>query len=166
MKIKILLATLIILWLVASPSFSQKVEWKGTKEMIDEVLHVKNPSEPIYGEMFFNLEEDLTIDDTNSEDYFFSAVSNINVDSKGNIFILDRMQGNIYIFNKLGNFIKPLGEIGQGPGEFQSPRRIGIDSEDRVNVLDNRKLHLFDNRLEYNKTSMKAGYMIDINIFR
>jgi len=62
------------------------------------------------------------------------------------------MQGNIYIFDKLGNYIKAMGGKGQGPGEFQSPKRIGIDSEDRVNVLDNRKLHLFDNKFEFIKT--------------
>jgi hypothetical protein len=41
-------------------SISQKPQWKGTIEEENGVKVIKNPNEPLYGEISFNLEEDLS----------------------------------------------------------------------------------------------------------
>jgi hypothetical protein len=40
---------------------SQNPQWKGTIEEEDGVKVIKNPREPLYGEITFDLEEDLSI---------------------------------------------------------------------------------------------------------
>ena len=53
----------------------QKAEWKGTIEEIDGVTVVKNPKEPIYNEDVFNIDENLTIGQTEGEEeYMFQEI--------------------------------------------------------------------------------------------
>ena len=43
-----------ILFIIVTSAFAQqKVEWKGTIENEDEVRIIKNPEEPLYGELVF-----------------------------------------------------------------------------------------------------------------
>lgn len=137
----------------------QKPEWKGKIEYENGIKIIKNPSDPQYGEITFELVEDLLIEDKDSEDYFFQWLCDIDVDSDGNIYVLDRQQHKAYIFDKLGNYIKAIGGKGQGPGEFNTPTRIVIDGENRINVLENRRLHLFDNKADFIK-SIKFNFSV------
>ena len=113
----------------------QKTEWQGTIEEVDGVTVVKNPKEPIFTEDVLKLEEDLILgEQEGKEEYMFTRIM-IDVDDEGNIYVLDRQQHRAYIFNNHGNYIKAIGGKGQGPGEFNTPSRIVIDGEDRINVL-------------------------------
>ena len=96
--------------------------------------------------------EDLLIEDKDGADYYFQWLAGIDVDSEGKIFVLDKQQCKVFIFNKFGNYIQAIGEKGQGPGEFSSPKKIFIDSEDRINVLEDRRLHKFDNKADFIKS--------------
>ena len=130
----------------------QKTEWKGKIEYENGIQVIKNPMEPLYGEITFELEEDLLIEDKDGIDFFFEWPCDLNVDSNGNIYVCDQRQHKVYIFDKLGNYLKVLGGEGQGPGEFNTPRRIVIDDEDRINVIATRKLHLFDDKAKFIKS--------------
>lgn len=130
----------------------QKPEWQGKIEYENGVEVIKNPNEPQYGEITLELVEDLLIEDKDGKDYFFQWLCDVNVDSKGNIYVLDRQQHKALIFDKQGNYIKEIGGKGQGPGEFNTPTRIVIDGEDQINVLENRRLHLFDNKADFIKS--------------
>ena len=130
----------------------QKPEWQGKIEYENGVEVIKNPNEPQYGEITFELVEDLLIEDKDGKDYFFQWLCDIDVDSDGNIYVLDRQQHKAYIFDKLGNYIKAIGGKGQGPGEFNTPTRIVVDGKDRINVLAKRRLHLFDNNADFIKS--------------
>lgn len=153
MKARFISILLIIFIVLGSQALSyQKADWKGTIEYEDGVEVIKNPSDPLYGEITFELEEDLLIEDKDGKDYFFQWVCDVNVDSVGNIYVLDRQQHKAYIFNKNGNYIKTIGGKGQGPGEFNTPVRIYIDGEDRIHVLENRRLHLFDHKADFIKS--------------
>ena len=144
---------IIFICVFLSSSYSQqKARWKGTIEYEDGVEIIKNPDKPQYGEITLELVEDLLIEDKDSEDYFFQWLCDINVDRNGNIYVLDRQQHRAYIFDKLGNFIKAIGGKGQGPGEFNTPIKIAVDHKDRINVLENRRLHLFDSNTDFIKS--------------
>jgi len=53
---------IIFVCIFLSSSYSQqKAEWKGTVEEMDGVKVIKNPQEPLFGEIEFELEEDLSI---------------------------------------------------------------------------------------------------------
>jgi len=52
---------LISIFTVSLSSQKQKTEWKGKIEYEDGVGVIKNPEEPLYGEIEFDLDEDLSI---------------------------------------------------------------------------------------------------------
>jgi hypothetical protein len=63
--------------------------------------------------------------------------NHLDVDSKGNIFILDRPTASIKKFDSRGRFIKSFGKKGDGPGEMQSPYMVLI-LDDILHVGDPR----------------------------
>lgn len=66
----------------------------------------------------------------------FNFPSNIALDSKGNLFVVDTQNGRVQKFDPEGRFILRFGEFGDLPGMFSRPRGIAIDSEDHVYVVD------------------------------
>lgn len=69
------------------------------------------------------------------------------------LYILDDISRGVYIFAESGKFIKQLGKIGQGPGEYNSPSYIGLDQDQNIIVLNHRpvKLIYYKNNGEYLK---------------
>lgn len=130
----------------------QKAQWKGKIEIEDGVKVIKNPSEPLYGEIKFELEEDLSIGNEEDENYAFYLTGALIVDTVGNILILDRGNFRIQKFDKQGKYIQSIGRQGQGPGEFEHPSTLYLDSDDNIYVVDSgRKVHIFDKDGEFEK---------------
>ncbi len=123
---------------------NQKAEWKGKIEIEDGVKVIKNPVEPFYGEITLELEEDLSIGNEDDENCYFYKTIDIDVDSKGNIYVLDRANYRVQKFDKNGKYIMTFGRQGQGPGEFEIIRRLHIDKKDQLSVLDRRRIHVFN----------------------
>ncbi len=99
----------------------QKAEWKGTIEEENGVIVVKNPKEPMYDDVVFSLEEELSIGEKEGgEKYMFNRIV-IDVDDDGNLYILDNIAIEIRVFDKYGNYLYSIGQKGQGPGEMQRP---------------------------------------------
>ncbi len=91
----------------------QKTEWKGKIGIEDGVKVIQNPEEPLYGEIEFELEEDLSIGNEEDENYLFYRVGDIQVDADGNIYVLDSGNHRVQIFNKNGDYIRTIGKKGQ-----------------------------------------------------
>ena len=106
---------------------NQKVGGKGKIEIEDGVKVIKNPREPLYGEIKFELEEDLSIGREDDDNYMFYGVGDIEVDSKENIYVADKRNYRVQKFDRNGNYIQTIGRQGQGPGEFELPTRIRIN---------------------------------------
>lgn len=140
---------MVISILISIPIFgvgeNQKPEWKGKIEYEKGVKVIKNPREPLYGEIIFNLEEDLSIGNEEDDNYIFYGLVMIAVDKEGNIFILDGGNHRIQKFDKNGKYLQTIGREGQGPGEFEDPAGMALDSaEDNIYIYDRYKLHIFD----------------------
>src|SRR4030042_3078420 len=75
-------------------------------------------------------------------------IYNFNVDSRGNIYVLNArpVEYFIFAFDGKGHFLKRFGKKGQGPGELQWTLSIACDSQVNVLVTDSdiRKNVLFD----------------------
>jgi len=127
----------------------EEVKWNGTIEYEGKVKVIKNPADPIYGEIEFNLEEDLSIGDEYEENYMFFRVRGIQVDDDGNIFVLDRGNYRIQKFDKEGNYLQTIGKKGQGPGEFEAPLSFFIDTQNNIYMYDKRKIKMFNTRGEF-----------------
>jgi streptogramin lyase len=80
----------------------------------------------------------------------FSGPADVAIAANGDIFVADghaaMANGRIVKFSKDGKFIKAWGKTGSGPGEFNVPHSIAIDSRGRIFVADrsNSRLQIFD----------------------
>jgi len=83
----------------------------------------------MYGEIKFELEEDLSIGNEDDENYLFYGIRDIQVDTDGNIYVLDSGNHRLQVFDKNGNYLRTIGKKGRGPGEFITPSRLQLDDE-------------------------------------
>lgn len=89
------------------------------------------------------LHEELRIDGNRDDAPFFN-VGGAALDSRGRMFVLDRGNREILVFDSVGTRVGTIGRTGDGPGEFNSPRAIWL-SGDTVGVSDSgNRFHLFD----------------------
>lgn len=83
----------------------------------------------------------------------FNGASDVAMSDDGHLFVADGEGQNnrIVKFSKDGAFIKAWGSKGSGPGQFQNPHAIFIDSHGRLWVADrgNKRLQIFDQDGEY-----------------
>jgi len=84
-------------------------------------------------------------DDIREELFFY--IAGVEVDSQGNIFILDSRNNCLKKFSRELKFLSEAGREGQGPGEFNSPMALAISSEGNVYIADdnNNRINVFDN---------------------
>ncbi len=79
----------------------------------------------------------LTLGALNGKPYeMFGQISDIKLDSSGNMYILDAQYSEVRVFNSEGLFLYSVGSPGRGPGEFFMPRGMEVDSIGRVYVVD------------------------------
>jgi len=115
----------------------QKAEWKGTIEKVDGVTVVTNPKEPMYGEKVFSLEEELSIGEVGGrEEYMFSEIGTLAVDDEERIYVSDRKETYIKVFNQDGVYLMTIGRKGQGPGEFERISGMQITHQKELLVFD------------------------------
>jgi sugar lactone lactonase YvrE len=103
----------------------------------------------------------------------FNAPSSVLVAPNGDIFVGDGHGGNtnarIVKFDKDGKFIKTWGKKGSGPGEFDTPHALAMDSRGRLFVGDrnNNRIQIFDQNGSYidqwGQFSRPSGVYIDRN---
>src|SRR5438876_3043447 len=80
----------------------------------------------------------------------FNQPSAVLIAPNGDIFVADGHGGNsnarIVKFSKDGKFIKAWGKKGSGPGEFDTPHNLAMDSRGRLFVGDrgNNRIQIFD----------------------
>ncbi|MCC6501501.1 MAG: 6-bladed beta-propeller [Deltaproteobacteria bacterium] len=77
-----------------------------------------------------------TIGKRGKEEGEFNFPSHLGIDTKGNLYVVDTMNGRVQIFDKTGKFIKAFGQFGDAPGMFARPKGIGVDSEGHIYVVD------------------------------
>lgn len=77
----------------------------------------------------------------------FNGPADVIVGKNGDIFVADGHRNNrIVKFTKDGKFIKTWGKKGTGPGDFQEPHALALDSQGRLFVGDrqNKRIQIFD----------------------
>lgn len=58
------------------------------------------------------------------------------VDSKGHVYVSNTLNARIDVFDADGNYVKRIGERGNGYGMFDKPKGVAIDSFDNIYVVD------------------------------
>ncbi|MBI5328557.1 MAG: 6-bladed beta-propeller [Deltaproteobacteria bacterium] len=88
----------------------------------------------------------FTIGKRGRDDGEFNFPSFIVLDKKGNLYIVDTMNGRVQVFDPDGRFLRKWGRLGDGPGMFARPKGIAMDSEGHVYVVDSafNNVQIFD----------------------
>ena len=94
-------------------------------EVVDGIKHIKNSNTPDNENFKMQVKKEVTINgvDENSNDSLsrFSNIMAIDADRDGNIYVCDAISSSIKKFDSKGNFVKSIGRLGKGPGEFEFP---------------------------------------------
>ncbi len=127
--------------LFASPTpsglfpFAAAAEWAGREEIVEGVVHVKNPAASIEGAVDLPLEELFSLGgESEDDDELFGLVQEILLDEDGNSYLLDQQLDEIRVFDPKGRFVKSLGRQGEGPGEFQNPQTFFFLPDGNIGV--------------------------------
>src|SRR5438876_98014 len=72
--------------------------------------------------------------------YSWPDVAGVAADSRDNLFVFNRGEHPVIVFDRAGNFLRSWGE-----GQFVLPHGIAVDSEERVYVADreNSRVQIF-----------------------
>ncbi|MEX2584811.1 MAG: 6-bladed beta-propeller [Balneolaceae bacterium] len=87
-------------------------------------------------------EPEVTLSIPEDEQDLFGHLTQVEIDSQGNIFVVDSQNKQIRIYDKSGKLRQKIGGEGSGPGEFQSLRLLGRDFEDELWVYDGNHLRV------------------------
>jgi sugar lactone lactonase YvrE len=108
-----------------------------------------------------------------NDEHHFNGPSDVVVAPNGDIFVADGHGGDtnarIVKFSKDGNFITAWGRKGSGPGEFDTPHGITMDSAGRLYVADrsNDRVQIFDQSgkfiAEWKQFGRPSGVFVDKN---
>ena len=142
----------------------QKSKWQGTAEEVDGVMIVTNPIEPFYGELTFELEEDLRIGNDEDDKYLFYRARSIALDSDENIYVVDSGNYRIQKFDRQGKYLYTVGRKGEGPGEFSQPYGLYIDSQSFLYVREYRRLQVFNESGEFLKVIPLNVNLVDFAV--
>lgn len=69
-------------------------------------------------------------------EYLFRSPQHIRTDVNGRIYVADRRESKVRVFDNEGRFLAALGREGKGPGEFRRISAIALDSKERLIVYD------------------------------
>ena len=93
----------------------------------------------------FMLEEEIRIGSMDDPDLGFSQIGAVDVDSDGNVYVSERSEFAIRIYDAGGKRLRTVGGRGEGPGEFGTLSSFGVQG-DTLWVHDSRlrRITLFD----------------------
>jgi 6-bladed beta-propeller len=74
----------------------------------------------------WSLQNELKVGNEGSPEYALTDVGAIAVTADGSMYVLQRQDATIRVFDREGHFIRYVGRRGEGPGEFDALRTMGI----------------------------------------
>lgn len=123
-------------------------------------------TKPSYGTVSLLTSISTVINEAESEDTVtFRGIQGLIVDSTQSLYLRDI--DRIYKFDHIGKFIGNIGRLGQGPGEYEAPRGMFIDTLDRFYLLDQgTKILIFDKNGVYSdsrtlRTMISPPFYVD-----
>ena len=89
----------------------------------------------------------------------FGAIGDVGFDEAENLYVLDRMNARVVVFDSTGRFIRSMGRRGGGPGELAAPQQMAVSRAGEVVVSDagRRGLSIFDRNGTFSRTVPFGG---------
>ena len=118
--------------------FHKKANCIEQKEESSSQKIVRIAKGPIYNDDVYCIEKEYSLGGKHEtrEEYIYSNIKEIDIDESDNLYVLDIKKKRISVFDKEGTYVKTLGGIGQGPGEFQWPWSISISPQKKILIVD------------------------------
>jgi hypothetical protein len=140
-KYSFIFATIITL-IIITYSFSENI-WNGKIKTIDGITTIINPDKPINLIPTVKLQK---IWEVGGEDpgFIFNNISTIDIDENGRVYVVDKLESDVKVFSSSGEYLFPIGNKGQGPGEFQNPRNLLLLQNQQIAVIDKNYLNRFN----------------------
>jgi hypothetical protein len=112
-------------------------------EFLEEAKIISNLDNGLWGkDKQIKLVEDLSIGkEDGDESEVFGYIRKLTLDCYDNIYIADTHENTIKNYNSQGEFIKRIGRLGEGPGEFKTLNDIHWCSFDSLLYVVDRKNH-------------------------
>lgn len=84
--------------------------------------------------------------ETKDPQYMLHRPLTIKIGPDNNIYILDQGNGRIMVYDRNMKFVRQIGRVGQGPGEFIEPTDFDIDAEGNIYVAEfiNRRISVLN----------------------
>ncbi|MFC1563850.1 6-bladed beta-propeller [candidate division KSB1 bacterium] len=116
-------------------------EQSYTTEIINGVRYVHN-IKPEYGErQLFELKKTGRIGslDGIDENYMLYRPYDLAFDKDSNVYVLDKGNFRIQKYDADGRYVSTTGSRGMGPGEFENPMSLDVDSDNNLYISEHRK---------------------------
>ena len=109
-------ASILILCLLLN-ACARKEEDTHRVEIKEGIEYVHNPKEPLYPGKSVHFEEELSIfpEDEDGKILIYRP-DRYAVDEDGHIYICDRIDQKIKVFDPSGRYVRSIGDKGEGPG--------------------------------------------------
>lgn len=136
---------LILIFLIAiSLAGIDKIEVK-TIDGVQVFFNPKNPAPPKGTPAKLTLKEEFSIGKGEKAEEIFSEITSFAVDDEGNIYLLDRKENKVLVFDNRGKYLRTFGKKGQGPGEMNGPIAIHLTPAKELLIEDglNRRFAFF-----------------------
>jgi hypothetical protein len=95
----------------------------------------------------------------------FGEIGGAVFDARGNLYVFDRQASRITVVDRDGAFVREIGQVGEGPGEFRSAVAFTVTGDGRVVVADigHRSYQIFGSDGAFERmVSMGDGDMIRV----
>ncbi|MCP4549943.1 MAG: 6-bladed beta-propeller [bacterium] len=139
--IRSLMSLSLTLLLCLSPLMSTAMagKWDGKEVTRDGILRVENTDKPMHKAETINMSELWRLGgETDDEDEFFGAITDMAVGENGDIYLLDKVLNQVKIFTADGEYLRTIGREGEGPGEFRSSNGMALIADGTVCVMSQR----------------------------
>ena len=87
--------------------------------------------------------EDLKIGDAARDAYYFPKGLALTVDDNGNPYAADFGNKRVQMYDRTGRYLRTIGRVGQGPGEYMFPGEVLIDAAGNPCVNSSPQLIVF-----------------------
>jgi len=128
----------LLAFLVVAFAVSCKTEPAAGGNEIDLKIDKNTPSQ--WGDIFG---EDTVLSFTrDGEEFELFSVGSVAVSSSGDYFIFDGKRHNQFQFNSAGEYIRSIGAMGEGPGEYSLATASCLDRESNLYIFDDGKMRI------------------------
>ncbi len=144
-RIVLILLLLPLLPLVSQPPLAANECWNGTIVQVDGVTHVRNAATSKCPPKVYDLVPRWTLSSDDESGFIFGAIVDAALHPSGVWLLLDQQLCTVHVVSADGEYLRSIGQEGEGPGDFRYPNTIHITQDGIVGVADisaNRVLFL------------------------